>query len=296
VIVVTVMGGLGNQMFQYAFGRAASLGLGRELVLDLALMPTGREPYVRRWELPTLSIAQVRQIGAGGLRRSPYRRRPLANRSGQLAHRLLERFQISDPKDDQILCFSEVPRPIALCVGYWQSHRYFEGLHELIRAELRPRDQLSSIAFESMSRVKSRETIAVHVRRGDYVTDSRVARVHGSLGNGYHAMAVRRIAEHLDRPLAVVFSDDPDWAIANLQLGVETVHAERYRRFTAVETLGAMATCRHHVIANSSLSWWGAYLAAHPDQHVIYPERWFLDRVFDPEVRFPSHWTAQKAR
>lgn len=294
MIVVTIMGGLGNQMFQYAFGRAASLELDRRLVLDLSFMPTGRAPYVRRWDLPDLPIASVRRLAAHGLQRASTRPRPIANRIGRLAHRSLQKHQVSDPPDDQVLRISDIPSLIALCVGYWQSHRYFEVFAETIRAELTPREGLSAHATELVRRVSTRESIAVHVRRGDYVTEPRVARVHGSLAETYHAAAVASMTQRMERPLAVVFSDDPCWASTNLELGVETLHAEQHARLTAVETLGVMAACRHHVIANSSLSWWGAYLATHPDQRVIYPSRWFLDRPVNPATRFPSQWIAHE--
>lgn len=291
MIVVTLMGGLGNQMFQYAFGRAASLELDRQLVLDLSLMPTGRTPYIREFGLSRLPIASVRELAASGLRRTPDRPRPMVNRLGRLVHRSLRRHRVSDPPDDQVLRTSDLPSPIALCVGYWQSHLYFETVGEIIRAELRPIGGLSACATDLMLKASAHESIAVHVRRGDYVAEARVAQVHGTLDGTYHAAAVARIAQRMERPLALVFSDDPDWASKNLELGVETIHAEKETRLEAVETLGIMASCSHHVIANSSLSWWGAYLAAHPDQHVIYPRRWFLDKEVNPGVRFPAHWS-----
>lgn len=295
MIIVKVVGGLGNQMFQYAFGRAIAAELGRELVLDLTSMPTGRGPNLRQWELPSLRIASVLQIGARGLERHPNPRARVRRRILRSALGALNRYRIYEPADDELLDVAEVPGPIAHLVGYWQSHRYFDGLGEVIRSELQTKNGPSLATGEILRRAGDRETIAVHVRRGDYVTEPRAAQLHGALPNSYYEGAVARIAEHVDKPLAVVFSDDPEWAAKNLDLGVETIHAEQDRALTSIETLSSMAACSHHVIANSSLSWWGAYMATHQGQRVIYPKRWFLDRSVDPEFRFPTHWRPHSA-
>jgi hypothetical protein len=295
MIIVKVMGGLGNQMFQYAFGSAIAAELGRELVLDLTSMPTGRVPNLRRWELTSLSIASVRQLGARGLEGHHDPRRQVRRRVLRLAVRALKRYRVLEPSNDGLLDPSQIPVPVAHLVGYWQSYRYFDWMGEAIRSELRPLDGASPTTAELVRRIGDRETISVHVRRGDYVTEPDVAVVHGALHSAYHESAVARVANLLERPLAVVFSDDPGWAVKNLQLGIETIHAEQHRALNSVETLGAMAACRHHVIANSSLSWWGAYLAAHDGQQVIYPKNWFLDRQVDASARFPDHWRCHAA-
>lgn len=292
MIVMTMMGGLGNQMFQYAFGRAASLALDRELILDVSAMPTGRSPHVRRWELPGLPIAPVRQLWNSGADRRPSQPRPVLRRTGRVARKVVSPWRVGDPPGDGVLLFSQIPSPVAICHGYWQSHRYFEGFSTSIRNELTPPSDFSGHGRTLMHRLKGREVIAVHVRRGDYVDDSRVAEVHGALNPRYHTRATHRIAEGLNRPVALVFSDDPNWALENLDLGIEMIHAEAEGPMSSIETLGLMARCHHHVIANSSFSWWGAYLGQHPTQRVSYPSRWFADRPINPLTRFPDHWKA----
>lgn len=290
MIVATVMGGLGNQMFQYAFGRAASLALDRELVLDLTSVPTGRGPYLRSWDLPGLPIAAVRQIGTPRSSSEVGRARPMMRVLGSVSRRVVRPWLVQDPPSDRVLAFSQLPRPIAFCYGYWQSHRYSEAINDLVRTELNPPLSESNEGLRVLRSLKGREVVAVHVRRGDYVTDSRVAAVHGGLDHRYHGGAVLQIAEGLHRPIALVFSDDPAWAVRNLTLEIETIHAEARGPLSSVETLGLMARCTHHVIANSSFSWWGAYLATSPHQRVVYPRRWFSDRPIDSASRFPAHW------
>lgn len=284
LIVVKILGGLGNQMFQYAFGRAVSSRLGRPLVLDLSSMPTGRFPHVREYELSRLPIAPVKTIGVVKFSN----RRDIRQCVRWLyrgAQKGLLRYRILDNQHEDG-CVAHVPWPIAHFVGYWQSPLYFESIAEEVRMELRPRlDSLTAIEG-LLLRYQHRETVMVHVRRGDYVG----SQVHPTLGVDYYRSAVEAVADGLPDPLAVVFSDDPRWAMRHLDLGIETVHAEEHFTLDPIETLGAMAATRHHVIANSSLSWWGAYLAEHATQRVRYPTHWFAHRSVNPEVRFPNHW------
>lgn len=277
-------------MFQYAFGRASAAELDRELVLDFTSMPTGRGSNVRPWELSNLAVIPVRSIALRGLDRRPSRPRRVLSQVSRLGLRALKQFRVDEPSEEQLLSLDRIPRPIAFLVGYWQSHFYFDSISAEIRNELQPTAGYSNRVIDQMRRVADRDAIAVHVRRGDYVTEPNVARVHGVLGTRFYEEAVYSIAQNTDRPVAVVVSDDPEWASANLSLGIETIHAEQKHRMTAVETLSLMAACSHHVIANSSLSWWGAYLATHRDQQVAYPERWFVDRIVNRQVRFPAHW------
>lgn len=295
MIVVTVMGGLGNQMFQYAFGRAASLALERELVLDLTLMPTGHGQHIRRWELPNLPIKEVRRIGEGGLLHGLKSDRPVLRKIGASMRKVLGPWRVSEPPEGQLFALSELPRPVALCVGYWQSHRYFEQISDLIRRELTPAVTCSDRVSRTMRGAAGRQVISVHVRRGDYVSDHRTAEFHGNLSASYYRGAVRELAVTLADPVAFVFSDDAEWAVQNLNLDIETFHLEAEGSLPSVEAMALMARCDHHVIANSSFSWWGAYLATSPNQHVIYPPHWFVDQAIDPQIRFPAHWRPSDA-
>jgi hypothetical protein len=298
VIVVTVMGGLGNQLFQYAFGRAMSAALDRRLVLDLTLMPTGAPPFLRRYELDRLDVPTdvVTLGGWPGSLRGELRARPGHARAGRLLRRALGTWWVVEPDGDVALLPEELPSRLAVCLGYWQSPGYFAAVADGIRRELTPAVTLGSAEARTLARLEGRETVAVHVRRGDYVLDASTRAVHGVQPASYYAGAVRTIAERTGSDLvALVLSDDPAWAQANLDLGsdlgVETVHVEADGALSSIGSLALMSRCTHHVIANSSFSWWGAWLAEHPGQHVVHPGRWFASREVSPAFRFPQHWT-----
>jgi hypothetical protein len=293
MIVVSVMGGLGNQMFQYAFARGITEALDRRLILDLTMMPTGQAPYLRAYELHNLTLnRKTAVIGSGkihGLELTGDR--GLMRRFGSVARRATKPWRVSEPPSDVLLQLEEVPRCFAVCVGYWQSHHYFASISNEIRRELTPAIQSNGRVAEILRMIRSRESVMVHVRRGDYAEVRHVSDVHGLQSRTYYATAVRHIVDRsTDDQVAVVLSDDPVWASRHLDLGIDTIHVEAKSRLSAIDALALMSRCTHHVIANSSLSWWGAWLAEHPDQVVAYPARWFVDREVDRTIRFPSTW------
>lgn len=294
MIVVTLMGGLGNQMFQYAFGRGVAVSLGRRLVLDAMGLPTGEPPHRRYYALDGLPLsAAVSVVGATAASDRGEDSQPIKRGVRRLALRLLERQVVREPGLDDLLPLGTIPKHLAFLRGYWQSPAYFEHVARQIRHELTPETEPGGRVERLLERLADETTIAVHVRRGDYATVSSVASFHGLQDVAYYRRAVETIAIEVGgRITAVVVSDDPQWAERDLKLDVPVVHAEAESPLSQHETLALMSRCHHHVIANSSFSWWGAWLAQHASQRVIYPERWFLRHEVDPKFRFPSTWRA----
>ncbi len=299
MIVVKIMGGLGNQMFQYAFGRAISHQLNRRLVLDLSMMPTGSAPYLRHFELDRLPISPSASVVRRFDRRGSVYLRNVNGlletaRSTKALRRALRRFRLDEPDGECPIKLSEIPPLIAVCTGYWQSPSYFQHVTDKVRQELTPRLESGGLVNHLLSQYAGRETVAVHIRRGDYTANPNVNAVHGTQTPAYYAKAVMTIAETLEESVvALVLSDDPIWAKENIRLGVETVHVEAGRRLSTIDSLTLMSRCRHHVIANSSFSWWGAWLAESPSQLVIHPSRWFARKDVNPALRFPRHWQSE---
>lgn len=287
------MGGLGNQMFQYAFGRALAQRLGRRLVLDLSLMPTGRPPFLRPYELESFSLpdAVARIGGVRSAQAATERSRPF-ELGLRIARRAMRGLVVTEPEEDRVLEAEEVPRGLAVLVGYWQSHLYFADIATTIRAELTPPLSASLPEVHALARAERGDVIAVHVRRGDYVAQPDAATFHGVQEASYYERGVSSILEGSDsRATVLVFSDDPEWAEKVLRFDAPTIHVERERPLSALDSLALMSRCTHHVLSHSSFSWWGAWLAEHPAQQVIYPSRWFTSRPIRPGFRFPSHWT-----
>lgn len=280
-------------MFQYAFGRALSIKLDRSFALDLTMMPTGAPAYLRAFELAALNLdKRTRMFGRPRTpASSTSTARPQVARVGSLVRHGLRRWLVIEPREGVMLKAEDVPWRIAICIGYWQSHRYFMGVEKEIRSELTPPVAARSRSAEILDSLRGTETILVHVRRGDYASDAETHAFHGLQSATYYERAVTSILERVTgRASVVVLSDDPEWAATNLDFGVQTVHAERSGTLSSMEALALMSRCSHHVISNSSFSWWGAWLASHGSQQVIYPTRWFAGQEVDRTHRFPSEW------
>jgi Glycosyl transferase family 11 len=281
------MGGLGNQMFQYAAARRLALRTGDELALDLGWFDhEGREWVTqRRFELgvfhlparrvsfPPRAIEAWERGGAARVLR--FRRLRLA----------VLRNEGAGPADARVLAASRD----VLLIGYWQSERYFADAADTIRADFAFRKPPSQEYSQVLRSIESNSAVAVHVRRGDYASDSRTNAIHGTLEPSYYREAIARVAERVGALHVFVFSDDPDWAAEHLAFEHPVTHVSRAGSH-AVDELYLMTLCGHHVIANSSFSWWGAWLCDTPNRIVIAPRRWFRDDRIDTAELVPSRW------
>lgn len=294
MIIVPLFGGLGNQLFQYAFLRASSISLDRRPVLDATALPSGKGRHRRSFELHYVKGPKDLRFLGSMSDKSPELVRAFASFSGRkLACALARRTLFEDSGRDTLVDFHQIPAAVARCYGYWQSHLYFTSIADEIRAELTPSVDSEGRVSHILNSVAGRETIAVHVRRGDYAEVGRIRAVHGVVNARYYKAGVDRAAGSMsESPLVLVLSDDPEWAIRNLSFDVETLHVERTAPLLPTESLALMSRTHHHVISNSTFSWWGAWLAEHPDQRVFYPQRWFAERAVDPAFRFPANWNA----
>ena len=259
-IVVTLEGGLGNQMFQYATGRAASLRLHLPLTVDLRAL---RHRGHRRYGLDAFQGCAGLQIdGQGGWIDRLFDR--LAGRKTCLR-------ESGFAFDERVLAFSGAVR----LEGYFQSERYFSDYATVIRQDFIPcAAELGKIEILADRLLPKGPCISLHVRRGDY-TDPEVMAHHGLMGPDYYERALGLVAERSGRAMPVcVFTDDPTWVRANLDLPADSVFVSEHTD-TAIEDLILMSRCSHHITANSSFSWWGAWLNPNAHKIVVTPERWF---------------------
>ena len=281
-IYVRLIGGLGNQLFQYASARAVSLRRGVPLVLDARHYKAGdRFAYgldhfaiqARIGDDPDLPPARGRPV--------PY----FLWRTLKLKPRFLR---------EDGLGFNEAihrAAPGSYLHGYLQTERYFADQEPQLRRELAIVTPPSDENRRWLDHIASVPSVSLHVRRGDYVSNEKADRSHGTCTLDYYRNAVRLVAEQItEEPVFFIFSDDPDWARENIDVGFET-HVAGHNDFTRnYEDLRLMSACRNHIIANSSFSWWGAWLDASPDKIVVTPERWFADPgLTNPDI-VPESW------
>ena len=319
MVVSRLSGGLGNQLFQYAAGRSLGRRTGSRLILDAT--PFGLPHEARTYALGPYPIeAEVRTDGyayepvrptLGFPRPAGFPERPdgpldavmyrLGKRSGapdrivralwRLADRAIgagglsvfaERSFDYDPR------FRRLEGRTYL-VGYWQSYRYFDDVGDLIRREISLRHAPSAENTRWLTQIAQANSVCIHVRRGDFLGSAAFDH-HGVCSEDYYRRAMRLIEKRLNDPYFFVFSDDLAWCRNRFQ-NANVAFVDANSAEAAHEELRLMAACRHHIIANSSLSWWGAWLARHDEQVVVGPDPWFSGRAHTPDL-YPPGWLA----
>lgn len=278
-----LIGGLGNQLFQYATARAVSLRTGAELVLDARVYSSSSA-----FDYGLGNFEIVATLGDDRTLPPP--------KSSPLRYAFWRTFG-SSPRfiREQGLGFNRRIldlEPDVYLHGYFQSEMYFEDAAAQIRSELvfaSPATGENDRWLEEIS--GSPGSVSLHVRRGDYISSSKGQTTHGTCSPDYYRSAVELIADGLERaPTIYVFSDDPQWAGENLSFPFETRIASHNDGSSAHEDLRLMAACSHSIIANSTFSWWGAWLNPNPQKTVITPKRWFSDpKLHNPDI-VPAGW------
>lgn len=284
MIVTRLIGGLGNQMFQYAVGRALAARRGVPVAIDRR----GFAEYkVHAYGLDNFALA-AQDAPDWALPRSA---------GGGRVQRLLRRLRGTGPLKlvvESGMAFDPtivtLPDNVYLD-GYWQSERYFADMADTIRADFQVRHAPSAANAEWLQRIGDSLSVSIHVRRGDYVSNPAANKFHGTCGLDYYERAIADIRARVDgEPVFFVFSDDPDWTRDNLNFAGCVQHFIRDNdAATNYEDLRLMAACRHHIIANSTFSWWGAWLNPRADKTVIAPARWFAE-TRDTSDLLPQEW------
>lgn len=295
MIIAKLMGGLGNQMFQYALGRRLAVQHGVELKVDLDFLL--RESHVTpgttvyEYGLPNFAltvaaasaeeVAQLRPAPVRGWRRTLRRTRLALTPTHRRTH-VQEKSLAFEPR---VLRAG----PHAYVEGYWQSPHYFDAIAARIRADFQVKRPAEGRNAALLEQIAGSTAIAVHVRRGDYVTSPSAARVHGVCGLDYYQAALRLIQERVAAPQFFVFSDNPDWVRQNLPVPGPATYVD-HNGPRPWEDIRLMRACRHFVIANSSFSWWGAWLSESAGKIVIAPKRWALEPGLNVATRHPADW------
>lgn len=283
MIVSRLIGGLGNQMFQYAAGRALALRrrvpfrIDRRAFADYKTHAFGMDCF-----RADLSDAPADQLpGAAKENRINRFLRPL------LRAPLRVYTEKSFTFDPEVLALSDG----TYLDGYWQTEKYFADYADTVRADFTVRHAPSPENQQWLDHVTAGNSVSLHVRRGDYVSNPSAAAVHGTCDLDYYRRAVEYLRQASGaEPVVFVFSDDPDWVAANLRLSCPMHLVRNNDASTNYEDLRLMTACRHHVIANSSFSWWGAWLDPRPDAITVAPQRWFVAGTPDACDLVPPRW------
>jgi hypothetical protein len=290
MIISRLIGGLGNQMFQYAFGRSLSLELKTELRLDLSCFKDYKlhNGFVlgKAFNLPIV-VANVEDMKS-----------VLKWQNSRIVRSLLRMNCLSALRNESyILEKSFTFHPYIFnqnsnyyLHGYWQSEKYFVKYAEQIKTDFTFQEFSDSINRSIKNHINNSMSISIHVRRGDYISDFNANKIHGVVPVNFYISAMEYISSRVDSPEFFIFSDDIDWVkreFKNLNYKFHYILNNQEQR--SFFDMALMSYCKHNIIANSSFSWWGAWLNNNSTKMVICPKGWFAADI-DTFDLIPQNW------
>ena len=266
MIITKLKGGLGNQLFQYAIGRAAALHHKLPLKLDLTVFENYKLHNGYRLDQFAIQagIATENDIinlkGGNNVLFSALRKAGLFKRKSYFKEKRSSYFDARVFKNKFVYLD-----------GYWQNELYFSNIREVLLRELSPINSMNDLGCDYLELINKSNSVSLHVRRGDYLNLKNI----NVLDVDYYMKAVEHIRKNVEKPTFFIFSDDLDWCKKSLGFLDGCIYVDQTQ--TEIDDLKLMSFCRHNIIANSSFSWWGAWLNQNPKKTVIAPKDWMLN-------------------
>ncbi|WP_166381774.1 alpha-1,2-fucosyltransferase [Polaribacter sp. 11A2H] len=255
MIVVRILGGLGNQMFQYAYARALSLN-GYNVKLDLS--------KIKKYKLH------------GGYQLDKYN---INLEEADSFSILLAKIRLRGNKKEKSLLFDNNLKLLngnEYLKGYFQTEKYFKEIRNTLLTEFVIKQKASKEMLSITKQIEAaKNSCSLHIRRGDYISDKKANSVHGTCNLEYYKKAIKVISNKYSNVTFFVFSDDIRWTKENLLIENAT-----YIDIKSIphEDMYLMSLCNHNITANSSFSWWGAWLNKNKTKTVIAPNQWYIDK------------------
>lgn len=290
MIIVRLSGGIGNQMFQFAAGLSAANWNNTELFLDIE--------YFRKNQIHNgfeLNRAFKNQCKIS----SPSRTRSILGiRANKWILKTILRFEgkllrgqhlYSQPSFNYDNNFDKISEDSYL-IGYFQSEKYFYKIKDLIRKHFIFKNKLSKSNTDLLKLIKNSNSVSIHIRRGDYVTNKKAFDIHGICSSKYYKNAISYIKKNVRNPYFYIFSDDEELVRNNFirEKNLKIVDINKNNQ-SYIDML-LMSNCKHNIIANSSFSWWAAWLNNNPSKIVIAPKKWFKSGSFSTTDLIPEGW------
>lgn len=288
MLVVRIGGGLGNQMFQYAFARSLEIRHEKEVFLDIKSLETNKRNYeLYRFTIKENYVDENKMkyfYAKNFLVKSWYYLQGKLERNSGLTHRIREKNRGFSPEYLNI-------KENAYFHGCWQSEKYFEDIKGTIREEFKFREKPNKKNLEMIKRIKADcFAVSLHVRRGDYVTDIRNFEKHGICSVEYYLEAIQYMKNKIGENIhCYIFSDDMEWVKNFLPVNCATTYVDYNKGDQSFEDIRLMSLCSHNIIANSTFSWWGAWLNRNPNKIVVAPKIWFSSESRCIDI-IPEDW------
>lgn len=281
MIIIHVMGGLGNQMFQYSLCQKL-LHLGKEVKLDLGSYGVYQQhngfeiDKIFNTRVPTMSASDIERFRVGyGVKMN-----------GVIVRDFIHEKHLFKA-DKEMFDLDE-----GYLYGYWASEKYFNDIEEVIKREFTFKNQLDYINRLVKKDMENTNSVALHIRRGDYLIGQNNDLYINLYNIGYYDKAIEYIKNKIDRPKFFIFSNDPQWVKENLKIDGDVEYIQHNSGVDSYKDMELMSSCKHNIVANSSFSWWAAWLNGNKDKIVVTPKEWVnMSNVDNSEVElFPEGW------
>ena len=291
MIITKLQGGLGNQMFQYAFAKSLAYKNKTTFKLDLSFLldRSPRENFMfREFDLDIFNLESKIANDDDLVKKNQY------NKFKKIISKITSS-EFIDLKENHFY-FEEsnfLKNKNVYLDGYWQSEKYFKDFENELREDFTFRYKLSLFEEEMNSKIQSTNSICINFRRTDFVNLKNSAETHGTIGLEYYEEAIALIASKISNPIFYVFSDDMEWCLHNFKINYPIIFVSHdFKGFKFSSYLQLISNCKHFIIPNSTFAWWGAWLSKYEKKIVIAPENWFNDTSLQNQTKdlIPESW------
>lgn len=293
-IVLRVFAGLGNQQFQYAFAKALSLKYNKELVLDDAyFLPRYHPIKAQGFYYPyKLKEFPLKEKYTNWINRELIGILCFRNKI-QTLYQFMQKLPLINFLPRLIVHSNFIEQEFIknetfIVSGYFQKYDLFEEYASEIRKNLTYCNELSEENRKFLYEIKHKDTVSLHIRRGDYVEKKNVANNFARISLSYFDCSIRYIADKVSIEKLIIFSDDIEWVKKNLLLDYNCIYIDNNGPDYQHQYL--MSQCNHNIISNSTYSWWGAWLNPNKEKIVCVPTKWFESYKRNSDIYIPDSW------
>ena len=291
-LIVKIKGGIGNQLFQYAFAKYLEKNSHQLIKLDYSsCVGCSDITCENRLKYFNISVDEVTQSEMKDVCLSKHNA-PLLTRKYKiqtLCELLFNKsYYFEKQKNRQFIDYSSLGKK-RYFDGYWQSWKYVYEVRDELNKDLIFNNEISQLTKQTIFKIQKEEAVFIGIRRGDYISSKKARKRYGSFSKEYYVSAMKYVSDIVRNPVFYIFSNDIDWCKKNLDFnGFNVVYREPHLQTNDLEELLIMSSCKHAIIVNSTFHWWGAFLIKNPNKIVVAPNEWFCDGTKIDIV--PNEW------
>ncbi|WP_410501913.1 alpha-1,2-fucosyltransferase [Exiguobacterium acetylicum] len=285
--IVQISSGLGNQMFQYALyiylkNEGFNSFIDSKTNYNLSKQHNG-------YELEKVFHIKPKEINEKMIKKYRLNKESLIDK-------LLKKIAINTTyyKEKREFIFDKtiLKKKNEYLKGYWQSYKYIEPVENIIKEQFQFKIDdflLNEVNKKTLSNILKTNSISVHVRRGDYYQGNNINKFGNITTLKYYEKAFKKISTLVENPHYFIFSDDIEWCKKNLK--EKNIHyVDANKKENSFIDMYLMSKCDHNIIANSSFSWWGAFLNSHEEKIIIAPSKWLHGQLYEETEIVPNEW------